>query len=284
MPEAPAVSSGRGRRPGRGKPDRKRRGGKQRTGKSKQAAPLTPEQQAAVDRAMLWKDLRRVLVIGGVLLLIAVALSMESVREQLFDIESIRQRLHPRGELGPRLMSYGIFAAGFAFLIAVGMPRVWVAIVAGSLYGALLGSAIGFVTTLIGASGTYILGKSLFRSVMRRRMGRRLSIWNQRFRENALRWTIYARLFPISNATLTSLICGACKIRFRDYFLANMVGFLPSTVVYAMLGSGAAKQNYWQFGVGIGAFMLAIAFQFWWVRRERSRLKAPKLEEEERLL
>ena len=285
MPKAPAVGTQGDRHSGSAKRRKRTRRKPEATERSHTAEQaLTPEEQAAHDRVLLWKDLRRVLVVGGVLLLIALALSMEAVREQLFDIEEIRRRLHRPEEWGLRLRSYGIFIAVAGVLIAVGLPRVWVAIVAGSLYGALLGSIVGFVATMIGASGTYVLAKSLFRSVLRRRMGKRLRIWNQRFRENAIRWTIYARLFPISNATLTSLICGACKIRFRDFALANLIGFLPSTIVYAMMGSGAAKQNYLQFGVGVGAFVIAVLFQFWWVRRERAQLKAPKLEEEERLL
>lgn len=264
----------------------KRRGSGQRSPAAKARRPSARESGVSTgpdDRALLMKDLRRVFVVGGVLLLLAIGLSMEGVREQLFNIEELRQRIHAQGSLSERLTGYSLFIGITSVLIAVGLPRMWVSVLAGSFYGALLGTALGFAAAMVGATGTYYIGKSLFRSIVRRRLGKRLTVWNERFRENAVRWTVYARLLPFTNATLTSLICGSCNIRFRHFLLANAIGFLPTTTVFAMMGSGAAKAN-WQLGAGIGAFLLAVLFQFWWVRRERSRLKAPKLNEGEKLL
>lgn len=214
------------------------------------------------------KDITRVLLIVAVFVLVALLLRDPHVREHLFNIQRIRDDFHADETLFGRLLAYLVFILVSSPLIALGLPRVWVSIVAGSIFGVVIGVPVALIASLVGATGTYLIGRSLLASMIRRRFGRRIKLWRERFRENAFLWTLYPRLFPLANATLTSLICGTCKVNLRAYLAASAIGFLPLTIVFAVFGSGAAKSSALQIGLGSVLFLATVLLQ---------RTLAPKL-------
>lgn len=220
------------------------------------------------------KDLSRVAIVVGIFILLALFFQNPVVKEHFLDVEKMRGILHP--DDAP-LFSYIIFLAVGSILVGAGMPRIWLSFIGGAIYGLVLGAALSLATTMLGAYYTYTLGRSLLRSVVRRRMGRRFETWNQRFKDNAFIWTLYLRLFPLSNATLTSMLSGSCKVGLKPYTLANLVGFLPLTIVFAMGGSGAAKGNHVQLIIGILCFVAVMIAQ--WIYTARLGLK--RIDEED---
>ncbi|CAN5414532.1 hypothetical protein BH09SUM1_BH09SUM1_28520 [soil metagenome] len=173
-------------------------------------------------------------------------------------VEKIRSDLHPDDTVADQLKSYAIFIAAGALMLVVGLPRWIVAVTGGSLYGALLGGSLSLVSSLIGATIVYILGASMLKGMMRRRLGRRFEVLKEKFRANGFGYTLTLRIFPLSNATLTSLICGACRVKVADYTLANIIGLLPQTIIFSLIGSGASKGSKWQIGVGIALQVLVL--------------------------
>ena len=237
----------------------------------------TPDEAAKAAREearkkrRLIKDIVRVVVITAVFIVAALFLKNPHVRDNLFNIDTLRQTLRSDDTLGGRVSSDALFILVASLLMTLGMPRLWVSAAAGVIYGAMQGILLSLIATMLGAYATYYVGRSMLRGVVERRLGKRINLWKERFRENGFMWTLYMRLFPLWNATLTSLICGTCQVRLRDYTLANIIGFLPLTVVFAVFGSAAAKGSKMQIGIGIGMFVLAIAGQWWYSKRTRAR-------------
>jgi uncharacterized membrane protein YdjX (TVP38/TMEM64 family) len=150
-----------------------------------------------------------------------------------------------------------LFAVIFSLLIGVGLPRLWVSAIAGALFGTLWGTLLALAATLVGAAIVYRIGWAVLAGMVRRRMGSRLALWRARFEANAFWWVLYMRLFPLSNATMAGLLCGACRIPFRAYLAGSFLGFIPLTVVFAIFGNGGAQGNLSL--VGLGAILLATA-------------------------
>lgn len=219
-------------------------------------------------KRLLAKDLSRVAIVIGVFVLLALFFQNPTIKAHFLDVEKMRAILHP--DDAP-LLSYLVFVLLGSILVGAGMPRIWLSFIGGAIYGLLLGASLSLLTSMLGAFYTYTMGRSLLRSVVRRRMGRRFGRWRQRFKENAFLWTLYLRLFPLSNATLTSMLAGSCKVSMKPYTLANLIGFLPLTVVFALGGSGAAKGNHLQLTIGILCFIAVMAGQ--WVYTSRLGLK-----------
>ena len=212
----------------------------------------------------LFKDISRILIVVAIFLIAAFLFQSSLIRDHLFDIQTIRADLNPADG---RLRSFLIFLFLGGALVGFGLPRMWLSFVAGAIYGSLLGTGLALVATMGGAMITYIQGRSLMGSLLRRRLGKRFEKWTRRFQRNAVMAMISLRLLPLTNATLTSLIAGACRVPVGAYLLGNLIGFIPLTVVAALTGSGAAKANNYQLIIGIVGFVIVALIQWMWTRR-----------------
>ncbi|MEO8377148.1 MAG: VTT domain-containing protein, partial [Candidatus Sumerlaeota bacterium] len=63
-------------------------------------------------------------------------------------------------------------------------------------------------------------------------------------------WTLNLRLLPGANATLTGVICGACKVKVFPYIAATALGTIPQTAIFSMFGSGATGGKNYQLIMG----------------------------------
>lgn len=128
--------------------------------------------------------------------------------------------------------AYFVLIGGAA--ISLGVPRLWVSGAAGAIYGVLLGMILAMVSSILGASVVYGLGRRLLAGTVERRLSGQVSLWRQRFQENAFWWVLYARLFPFSNATLASLLCGSCRVPVAPYLFGSFLGFIPLTFAFVI--------------------------------------------------
>jgi len=222
-----------------------------------------PTGQPAVPRKRkkFKRDIFRIVLMTSFFAFAAWLLKHESVRQNIFDITHIRESLGTVGWIAQLT-----FILVSALAMGVGMPRLWVSAVAGSLFGAVLGTLIALTASIVGASLTFLMGRSLLRGPVQRRMPNRLRKWYDRFGEKGFRWILYARLFPLSNATAVNLLCGASTVRFREFFLATLIGYLPFTMVFALFGSSAAKQAPMQLALGTALFAVVLGGRMIWKR------------------
>jgi len=209
-----------------------------------------------------WKDLFRVIGVGLFFVGAALLLKNPVVREQLLDVNTLRSELQ-EGDLKSSLM----FVVAAAIVNSLGIPRIWICGIAGSLFGAVEGMILGFAATLTGASLNFLMGRSLLRGPIKRHMPERLKPWYKRFTKHGFKAILYLRLFPLTNATLTNLLGGASRMPFSQFILATALGFLPFTVAFATLGSAAVKQSPWQMIGGIILFAAVALAQWLWTRR-----------------
>lgn len=198
------------------------------------------------------------------LLFAAVAVAMDTPAVTRFlDINVLRAALQDKGLRG-NLLFVGIACA----VTAVGIPRLWISVAAGSLYGAVEGGVMAQLASLVGAMLNFYFVRLMLRGPVTRRMTPRMRRWYDRFNENGFRWLLYLRLFPLSNATLTNSIGGISRMRTRDFLAATFIGYLPLTIVFALFGSSAAKQDVLQLAIG-GAIFLAVLVGRWLYERNQ---------------
>ena len=177
----------------------------------------------------------------------------------------MRERLHGYGWYG------GIVFIAFAGLFTgVGVPRLWISVLAGGFYGAVLGTAVGHFSSLLGATLNFFIARWFLRGPVIRRMPARLKVWYERFNRNGFKYLLYMRLFPLSNATVTNTVGGVSKMTFPHFIAATFIGYLPLTIVFAIFGSSAAKQNYWQLLIGAAIFVTVLTVE----HRLRKRVTA----------
>jgi uncharacterized membrane protein YdjX (TVP38/TMEM64 family) len=219
------------------------------------------EQEPERSGARLAKDLLRFFFVGLVFLGLALAIRQGMAGDSHRWLLELRQFLQ-----GSELAS-GLWASSACFVviggtaISVGVPRLWVSGAAGAIYGVVLGMSLALVASMIGATTVYLLGRQLLGGLVQRRFAGQLKLWRRRFRQNAFWWVLYARLFPFSNATLTSLLCGSCRVPMSRYLFASFLGFIPLTFVFAAFGSGGVKGNINQVLLGFCCLLAALGLR-----------------------
>ena len=149
---------------------------------------------------------------------------------------------------------------------------------AGAIYGALLGTVLALAAAMIGAATVYGMGRSLLGDMVNRRLKNgQLALWHRRFQENAFWWVLYGRLFPFSNATFKSLLCGCCRVPFSPYLRASFLGFIPLTFVFAAFGSGSMKGDIHQILLGFLLLLVALFARLFFKWHSRKTIGRPAL-------
>jgi uncharacterized membrane protein YdjX (TVP38/TMEM64 family) len=209
-----------------------------------------------IDRQVV-SDIGRVVLVAALFALMAVLLDRPEVREGLFDIRRMREVLQGGWDGHNRLLSAFLFVVVWGGLVAAGIPRLWASAVGGIIYGAFMGTVLSLLASLIGSSVLYAAGAYMLSGVVERRLGPTVRIWRDRFQENGFWWVLYGRLFPLSNSTVMSLLCGSCRVPFRHFILGSLLGFIPLALVLATFGSGGVKGNMRQ--IVLATVLLALS-------------------------
>jgi len=179
-------------------------------------------------------------------------------KDLLFELLKIKSQFQGEGFRIGKLGSFVAFIGVWSLLIALGVPRLWASALGGMVYGALLGSVLSLLASVIGSTILFALGHFVLGGTVERRVKGRLLAWRENIIHNTFWWVLYARLFPLSNSTAVSLLCGSLKVSFRRYLLASIIGFIPMTVVFSTYGSGTIKRNYFQLILATGLFLASI--------------------------
>ncbi|MCP9850417.1 TVP38/TMEM64 family protein [Cyanobium sp. Morenito 9A2] len=126
----------------------------------------------------------------------------------------------------------------YALWVTLLLPGVWASMLAGALYGTVLGSALVFVGASLGAMAVFLLGRSRLREWARRRLASspRLLAIEQAVSREGLKLVVLTRLSPAFPFSLLNLAYGLSEVSFRDYTI-GLIAILPGTVLFCALGA-----------------------------------------------
>ncbi len=137
-----------------------------------------------------------------------------------------------------------------ALLTAVGFPRQVIGFFGGYVYGWLAGGGLATIATLLGASAAYA-GARLLRGMLR---VRQLPVAISFLRAQPFTTVLMVRLLPIGNNLVTNLVAGLFRVPFAAFISASALGYLPQSVIFALLGNGIEIGSTPRFGIGVVLF------------------------------
>jgi uncharacterized membrane protein YdjX (TVP38/TMEM64 family) len=155
-----------------------------------------------------------------------------------------------------RMAAYGLFILSTGLLIGIGFPRLWVSSIAGGIFGVTAGIALSLIASVIGAAMVFQAGRFLLPERLKERMHRSLFGFKNVIENHTFSFVLYARLFPFSNSTVVSLFSGACRADFMQFIVASLVGFLPLTIAFCLVGNGSVRLQGWPIFLGFGLMVL----------------------------
>src|SRR5574340_116412 len=152
---------------------------------------------------------------------------------------------------------------------AVGLPRQIIAFLGGYAFSVGLGTLFGALAALLGCMLSFGYARFFGKGLLRARLGERAGRFDRFIHDHPFAMTVLVRLLPVGNNLLTNLAAGISSIRPRFFFSGTLLGYLPQTLVFALVGSGVHIAPALKLGLAIGLFLLSGTLGVWLYRRFR---------------
>ena len=157
--------------------------------------------------------------------------------------------------------SVALFIAAGAAFCAVGVPRQVVAYAAGFAFGTPWGTLLALAAMVAACGADFWWARWVGRSWARKAVARgpmgRLARLDRFIAANPFISTLMLRLLPVGNNLALNLLAGVSAIPAAPFVAASALGYLPQTVIFALIGSGARVERPTQIAVGVALFLLS---------------------------
>ncbi len=176
-----------------------------------------------------------------------------------------------------RVRGHGISGALLFLLMggvftAIGLPRQIIAFLGGYAFSVGLGTLLGALAALLGCMLSFGYARFFGKGLLRARLGERARRFDRFIHAHPFSMTMLVRLLPVGNNLLTNLAAGISSIRPIHFFSGTLLGYLPQTLVFALVGSGAHIAPALKLALAIGLFLISGALGAWLYRRFRHGL------------
>jgi uncharacterized membrane protein YdjX (TVP38/TMEM64 family) len=130
-----------------------------------------------------------------------------------------------------------VFAIGsivsFPILVMIGATVI--------AFGPWLGFACASLGTMLAATVTFWLGRTVGRRPLRRWLGRRAQLLERRLERRGIIAVALIRKVPIVPFTLVNMLIAASGVPYRDFIIGTAIGMLPGIAAFAIVGSRATE-------------------------------------------
>lgn len=162
-----------------------------------------------------------------------------------------------------------LFVAVAALFTAIGLPRQVVAFLAGYAFGLVEGGLLGLLGALLGCMGAFYYARLFGRRVIAGRFPGRVRKIDEFIHEHPLTMTLLIRLLPVGSNLVTNLAAGVSSVRPVPFFAGSALGYVPQTVIFALVGSGIAVQPVIRIGLAVALFIASGALGVYLYHRYR---------------
>lgn len=158
---------------------------------------------------------------------------------------------------GRGLLGGLLFVAAGTLITGVGLSRQAVAYVSGYAFGVAVGSGLTLLATVAGCALAFSYARVFGRAIVIRRHSRRLARLDRVLCESPFLMTLAVRLLPIGNNLVVNLVAGVSGVPAPAFLSASALGYLPQTIVFALMGSGLAQGIMLNTAVASALFLIS---------------------------
>jgi len=179
-----------------------------------------------------WKHAIIIAAIAAALVCLCVALAPLVTRPRM---EAL---IRGAGHWGPLIL----LCVQIAQILIAPIPGVFLPILAGALYGPVVGSLIAVVGTLLGSLAAYAIGRRAGVPLMKRWMGEE-KVAKASALVGGKRWLalVLIFLFPFTPADAICFVAGTIGMKPGPFFLAVVLGRVPKEITLALAGAGLIR-------------------------------------------
>ncbi len=165
-----------------------------------------------------------------------------------------------------------VFLLLSTFLVAIGLPRQIPAFAAGYAFGPWYGTIIALVAQVLACSLDFIWARAIAQDFCRRKFGAKLAWIDRTLARHPFTATLMLRLMPVGNNLLLNLAAGLTSVRMLPFLAASAIGFIPQTLVFALLGKGSAPDHAHLLLLGGATFLASALLGLLLLRRNRAAI------------
>lgn len=152
---------------------------------------------------------------------------------------------------------------------AIGLPRQVIAFLGGYAFSVWLGMLLGALAALLGCMLSFAYARFFGKGFLRARLGERAGRFDRFIHDHPFSMTVLIRLLPVGSNLLTNLAAGISRIRPLPFFGGTLIGYLPQTLVFALVGSGVHIAPMLKLTLAIVLFLLSMVLGVYLYRRRR---------------
>jgi len=173
-----------------------------------------------------------------------------------------------------RVRGHGINGALLFLLMgglftAIGLPRQIIAFLGGYAFSVGLGTLLGALAALLGCMLSFFYARFFGQGLLRARLGERARRFDRFIHDHPFSMTVLIRLLPVGSNLLTNLAAGISSIRPVHFFGGTLLGYLPQTLVFSLVGSGVHIAPMLKLTLAIVLFLVSMALGMYLYRRRR---------------
>lgn len=144
-----------------------------------------------------------------------------------------------------------------AVACAVGVPRQIVAFAGGYVWGIWAGMALALAAQVIGAAADLFWARMIARDWVQARLRGRIQRLDRMLSRRPFAATLALRFMPVGNNLLLNLLAGVSAVPAVGFLAGSLIGFMPQTVIFALLGSGSRIAQATEIALGVALFLVS---------------------------
>lgn len=135
-----------------------------------------------------------------------------------------------------------LYIAGF-FILYVAVTGLSIpgaaimTLIAGALFGVLVGTIIVSFASTIGATLAFLSARFVLRDWVQGKFGERLRAIDEGLEKDGAFYLFTLRLIPVFPFFVINLLMGLTRIKTRTFFWVSQLGMLPATIVFVNAGT-----------------------------------------------
>lgn len=165
---------------------------------------------------------------------------------------------------------WALFLGMAAVFTGLGLPRQIISFLAGYAYGFLGGTLAATLGTLMGCALSFFFARFVGRRRVQKHYGKKIGKVDAFLRDNPFTMTLIIRFLPVGSNILTNLVGGVSSVSALPFLAGSALGFIPQTVIFALLGSGFKVDFAWRATLAVALFILSTWWGFVLYRKKRA--------------